>query len=348
MTLLEKRSLFILAGFLAGTSIGLYVFYPLVGQFSSLLISSVLVLCSGIFGILLLGSFFVISQWINKKLALEKKFSTRIALDLIINICVAIFSSSIAHYTLLKVVLGSTLTQIWEAYKESFLTLWILMVVLVLIYNVSMVILYAYSHYAEGQIADVKMERKQLKLQFEALKNQLSPHFLFNSLNTISSLIHTDENRAEEFIRRLADTYQYVLGTHQQKLIPLEKELEFVNAYYFLLQVRFQEGLNLKVDVPSQLLTHQIPPLTVQILIENAIKHNVFSKEQPLNITVEVAANSLLKVVNNKTIAPLAVKSNYVGLKNIQKRYSYFTKHKVKIVNNNNFEVHFPIIKKVA
>jgi len=348
LTLLEKRILFILTGFLAGSSIGLFVFYQLVGQFPSLLIISVLVLGSGIFGILLLGSFYFISQWISKKLSLEKKFSTRIALDLVINICVALAGSSIAHYTLLTFISNSNATKVWQAYKESFITLWILMVVLVLIYNVSMVILYAYSHYAEGQIADVKMERKQLKLQFEALKNQLSPHFLFNSLNTISSLIHSDENRAEEFIRRLADTYHYVLGTHQQKLIPLEKELEFVGAYYFLLKVRFQEGLNLKINVPSKLLTHQIPPLTVQILIENAIKHNIFSKEQPLNITVELSESSLLKVVNNKTTAPLAVKSNYVGLNNIQKRYSYFTKQKVRIINSTDFEVHFPIIKKVA
>ncbi len=348
MTLLEKRILFILTGFLAGSSIGLFIFYQLVGQFPSLLIISVLVLGSGIFGILLLGSFYFISQWISKKLSLEKKFSARIALDLVINSCVALLSSSLVHYGLLTFISHSNSTQIWEVYRESFLTLWILTVVLVLIYNVSMVILYAYSHYAEGQIADVKMERKQLKLQFEALKNQLSPHFLFNSLNTISSLIHSDENRAEEFIRRLADTYHYVLGTHQQKLIPLEKELEFVNAYYFLLKVRFQEGLNLKIDVPSKLLTHQIPPLTVQILIENAIKHNIFSKEQPLNITVELSESSLLKVVNNKTTAPLAVKSNYVGLNNIQKRYSYFTKQKVRIINTTDFEVHFPIIKKVA
>lgn len=223
-----------------------------------------------------------------------------------------------------------------------------MMIVLVLMYNVIMLVFYAYHHYAEGQIADVKIERKQLKLQFEALRNQLSPHFLFNSLNTISSLIHQDEDRAEEFIRRLANTYQYVLGTHHQQLISLEKELEFVNAYYFLLCVRFQEGLDLKINIPHHLLSHQVPPLTVQILLENAIKHNVFSKDQPLIINLTATDDNELKMVNNKTQAPQVVKSNNVGLKNIQKRYSYFTSNKVLVKNDNEFEVRIPIIKNQA
>jgi len=304
--IVKKKILFILSGFLIGASIGLLVFRNLVGHFPSLFTLLSLVVGAGLFGVVLLLLFYAINTWLNKRLAWEKKFSTRFTLNFLINISIALASSSALYFTLLKLIAHTPTYAVWPTYKESFLTLWILMVVLVLVYNVSMLIFYAYTHYAEGQIADVKMERKQLKLQFEALKSQLSPHFLFNSLNTISSLVHTDKNRAEEFIRRLADTYQYVLGTHQQKLIPLEKELEFVKAYYFLLQVRFHEGFKLKVDVPSQLLTYQIPPLTVQILIENAIKHNVFSKEQPLNITVQVADNSALKVVNNKTTAPFS------------------------------------------
>ncbi len=301
---------------------------------------------SGILGMVLLTSFYRISLILNKKRALEKHFSVRVTLDFFINTTLAIIFSSIILYVVLYWISPQPTAEIWDIFKEGFFTLWILMIVLVLFYNVSMLVLYAYTHYVEGQIVQVKMERKQLKLQFEALKNQLSPHFLFNSLNTISSLIHTDADRAEKFIRRLADTYQYVLGTHQQQLITLDKELEFVNAYYFLLQVRFPKGLHLKIEIPNGLYTYNIPPLTLQILIENAIKHNVFSIEEPLRIKVEHVGNEELRIVNNKTKPPIQVKSNYVGLKNIEKRFSYFTHKRVKIKNDIDFEVRIPIIKK--
>jgi LytS/YehU family sensor histidine kinase len=160
-------------------------------------------------------------------------------------------------------------------------------------------------------------------------------------------LIHQDTTRAEEFIRRLADTYTYILNTHQQQLISLEKELEFVRAYYYLLCVRYTEGLNLEINVPEQLLSYKVPPLTLQILVENAIKHNIFSKEKPLNIYLGVIDNTCLKVVNNKTQAPEVVKSTHIGLKNIEKRYSFFTDSKIKIIDQKEFEVNVPIIKHV-
>ncbi len=342
---MEKRILFILTGFLSGTGIGLFIYYNLIGQFPGLNIGLLLILGSGVFGILLLWVFYRISKWLNRRHAWEKQFSIRIVLDFLINTSIAIISASVIHLILINSATPGSISNLWISYKESFLTLWIMMVVLVLMYNIVMLVFYAYFHYAEGQITDVKIERKQLKLQYEALKNQLSPHFLFNSLNTISSLIYQDVTRAEEFIRRLADTYQYVLGTHQQKLISLEKELDFVKAYYFLLCVRFQEGLNLQINIPDQLLSYKIPPLTVQMLVENAIKHNVFSKDKPLNIYLGVVDNTELKVVNNKTKPPPIVKSTHVGLKNIQQRYSYFTNNKIKVKDRIDFEVKVPIMK---
>jgi two-component system LytT family sensor kinase len=343
----EKRILFILTGFLSGAGIGLFVYYNLTGQFPVIIHGLMLSIGTGVFGVLQLWSFYKISQWLNKRIPLEKQFSSRIILDFIINASFALLISGIVLMAVLYGISHNPLSEIWLAFKESFLTLWILVVVLVLMYNIVMMVFYAYYHYAEGQISDVKIERKQLKLQFEALKSQLSPHYLFNSLNTISSLIHQDTNRAEDFIRRLADTYHYILNTHQQQLISLDKEIEFVRAYYYLLCVRYEEGLNLEINIPDQLLSYNVPPLTVQILVENAIKHNVFSKDRPLNIYLGVIDNTGLKVVNNKTHPPEAVKSTHIGLKNIEKRYSYFTKSKIKIIDHHEFEVNVPIIKNV-
>ncbi len=344
---MEKRILFILTGFLSGAGIGLFVYYNLTGQFPGILHGLMLSAGTGVFGVLQLWAFYTISQWLNKHIPIEKQFSSRIILDLIINASFGILTSGLLLFLILHSISTAPVSELWLTYKESFLILWILIVVLVLIYNIIMLVFYAYYHYAEGQISDVKIERKQLKLQFEALKSQLSPHYLFNSLNTISSLIHQDTTRAEEFIRRLADTYTYILNTHQQQLISLEKELEFVRAYYYLLCVRYTEGLNLEINVPEQLLSYKVPPLTLQILVENAIKHNIFSKEKPLNIYLGVIDNTGLKVVNNKTQAPEVVKSTHIGLKNIEKRYSFFTDSKIKIIDQKEFEVNVPIIKHV-
>ena len=344
---MEKRILFIITGFLSGAGIGLFVYYNLTGQFPFILHGLILGIGTGIFGIIQLWLFYKISQWLNGRIPLEKQFSTRIFLDFIINTSFGIVSSGIALFAILYGIGHSPVGDLWLNYKESFLTLWILVVVLVLMYNIVMLVFYAYYHYAEGQISDVKIARKQLKLQYEALKSQLSPHYLFNSLNTISSLIHQDVNKAEDFIRRLADTYHYILNTHQQQLISLAKEIEFVKAYYYLLCVRYEEGLNLEINIPEQLLSYKVPPLTVQILVENAIKHNVFSKDKPLNIYLGVIDNTGLKVVNNKTHPPEIVKSTHIGLKNIEKRYSYFTKKKIKIIDSQEFEVNVPIIKHI-
>jgi LytS/YehU family sensor histidine kinase len=177
------------------------------------------------------------------------------------------------------------------------------------------------------------------------LKSQLSPHYLFNSLNTISSLIHKDKGSAEEFIRRLADTYTYILRTHKQPLVTIREEIEFVKAYYYLLCVRYREGLKLDLNIPDQLLVAKVPPMTLQILVENAIKHNVFSKDEPLNIYIGVIDNTTIRVINNKTAQPTSVTSTKIGLNNIEMRYSYFTRNKIKIANGANFEVNVPILR---
>jgi len=343
----EKRILFIITGFLSGAGIGLFVYYNLTGQFPLFVHGLILSTGTGIIGILQLWVFYRISQWLNERIPLEKQFSSRIILDFIINATIGISVSGVMLMAILYIMRPNPVAEIWQSFKESFLTLWILIVVLVLMYNIIMMVFYAYYHYAEGQISDVKIERKQLKLQFEALKSQLSPHYLFNSLNTISSLIHQDTSRAEDFIRRLADTYHYILNTHQQQLISLEKEIEFVKAYYYLLCVRYEEGLNLEINIPDQLLSYKVPPLTIQILVENAIKHNVFTKDKPLNIYLGVIDNTDLKVVNNKTKPPEVVRSNHIGLKNIEKRYSFFTKSKIKIIDSQDFEVNVPLIKDI-
>jgi two-component system, LytTR family, sensor kinase len=219
----------------------------------------------------------------------------------------------------------------------------ILLITSLFIYNVVYALLYSYQHYAVAQIETLQSERKQLELQFEALKSQISPHYLFNSLNTISSLLFKDLQSAEQFIRRLSQTYQYILATQDKKYVLLKEEVDFVQSYYYLLRIRFQQQLNVEINLPSGIMNSKIPPLTLQMLVENAVKHNNLADKQ-LFIYITAQDNTYLKVINTKTGALDSVSSFRVGLENIRKRYEYFTDKKIEIRDEEKFTVSLPVI----
>lgn len=221
----------------------------------------------------------------------------------------------------------------------------ILIIVAVFIYKVIYTMLFSYKQYAVTQIEAVQNERKQLELQFEALKSQLSPHYLFNSLNTISSLIYNDPQTAEQFIRRLALTYQYILSTQHKKYVLLSEELDFVQSYYYLLRIRFQQSLTLEVNLPKSLMSSPIPPLTLQLLVENAVKHNTISSTKPLLIYISAVDNTQLKVMNTKNESIQTSASFKVGIENIRKRYEFFTSKKIEVSDHDKFTVSLPVLK---
>ena len=212
------------------------------------------------------------------------------------------------------------------------------------IYTIVYALLYSYQHYAVAQIESLQNERKQLELQFEALKSQISPHYLFNSLNTISSLIFKDTQSAEQFIRRLAQTYQYILSTQNKSYVLLKEEVEFVQSYYYLLRIRFQQQLTVDINLPSGIMNSKIPPLTLQMLVENAVKHNNLVNDKKLFIYITAQDNTYVKVINTKTENQFNVSSFKVGLENIRKRYQFFTEKKIEVRDEDKFIVSLPVI----
>jgi len=251
---------------------------------------------------------------------------------LLINACVALFGAYVfwngfsMHDIDLKVKLG------------------ILLLAALFIYKVVYALLYSYQHYAVAQIENIQRERKQLELQFEALKSQISPHYLFNSLNTISSLLYKDTPSAEQFIRRLVQTYQYILSTQHKRYVTLQEEIDFVQSYYYLLRIRFQQLLTVEINLPHNIMHTKIPPLTLQILVENAVKHNNLNTDKKLFIYITAQDNMFLKVINTKTGHIPGVPSFRVGLENIQRRYEFFTDKKIEIKDDDKFSVTLPVI----
>lgn len=191
----------------------------------------------------------------------------------------------------------------------------------------------------------LKLQKDNLQSQFETLKNQVNPHFLFNSLNVLNSLISIDPELAEKFTGQLSKIYRYVLEHKSEDVVPLSTEMDFLESYVFLLDIRFKDKLKVNINVPADKLSMKIPPLTIQLLIENAIKHNIFSIKTPLIIDVMVDDNNFLNVINNYQKRERQIESTGLGLQNITDRIGYFTREKPSFgIKDNKFIARIPLL----
>lgn len=185
-------------------------------------------------------------------------------------------------------------------------------------------------------------ERSQAELQ--ALTNEMDPHFIFNSLNTLNHLIVNQPEQAHLFNNRLAQVYKYFLINKNKELVPFREELEFIDSYFYLLQIRHDNKLQLHKVLDEKSESLLIPPCSLQILIENAIKHNEFTDANPLKITVQVN-EQYIKVSNNTKPKPYAVNSTQIGLKNLNSRYKIIFHREIIIESTReNFIVKLPLI----
>ncbi|GAB4248920.1 MAG: hypothetical protein Tsb0034_28290 [Ekhidna sp.] len=186
-----------------------------------------------------------------------------------------------------------------------------------------------------------KLKTEQVFTQFQSLKNQVNPHFLFNSLNALSSLVYEDQDKAVEFIRKLSQVYRYVLDRKDEEVIPLEEELKFLENFVFLQKIRFGDNLRFVVEGTNK--NGYLPPMALQMLVENAIKHNVISESHHLEIKVKIGEDHC--VVSNNVKEKKSKDSTGIGLSNLVDRYGYLTDKKVIISNENEvFEVKVPLL----
>lgn len=174
---------------------------------------------------------------------------------------------------------------------------------------------------AEAKTQLLSLQKESLQSQFDVLKQQVNPHFLFNSLNVLTSLIKLDPDLAERFSENLSKVYRYVLENKDHELVDLRTELQFLDAYLLLLNIRFIDKLKVSIHVPDERLNDLIIPLAMQLLIENAIKHNAMSKAVPLSIEIFIDRDNYLNIVNNLNERPSQLISTGIGLKNIENRY---------------------------
>jgi LytS/YehU family sensor histidine kinase len=195
----------------------------------------------------------------------------------------------------------------------------------------------------QAAIDSEKLKRESIQAQYDSLKNQINPHFLFNSFNVLTDLVYIDQDKAAQFIQQLSDVFRYVLETSKKELVPIKTEVEFLKSYIFLVKMRF--GDNLIIEVPDYKDQQElIIPLCLQMLIENAIKHNIISSDEPLKVEVKIE-NSRISVKNNLQRKNLVEISTGIGLSNIIARYEHLKGEKVTIEETKDyFEVSVPLL----
>jgi len=207
-------------------------------------------------------------------------------------------------------------------------------------------ITYYMEEYRRKQVEAEELRKITTQAQLQSLRDQINPHFLFNNLNVLSALILKDSRMANEFVEEFSKVYRYVLKNYEKELIALREEIDFIKSYLFLLEKRFEKNLHVSLEVPEAYLGHYIVPMALQMLIENAIKHNIVAQKKPLHIRIGIEDDALVvaNTLQRKTVAEHD--STQIGLKNISARYQFINAGKQVLVeeSSDTFAVRLPLI----
>ena len=316
---------------IAGTVMGWFIWRDCCGKFSSLIWIIVFTVC--LWMALWLGNAFV-SDWMDNIFSWHKDPVKRLVAGLVgmtVYTIGAVFGLIYFFHFAFGFDVGDQL------YGTFYSTILITLVITMFMTGRTFLL-----SWRESAVEAERLKKENMEAQYNSLRSQVNPHFLFNSLNALTNLVYQDQDKAVRFIKQLSTVYRYVLNTRDKELVSLSEELEFLHSYLFLQQIRFGEKLKLQVELSGE---GYVAPLVLQMLVENAIKHNIIADEQPLTIRV-YREGSMLVVENNlqKKSIP-SDESTGAGLENIKKRYSFLTDSHVVVEETQiKFKVSIPVI----
>ncbi len=301
-------------------------------------------------GLTLLMSFFIFNEiiWLEKKLPWKKSPAKRIIVELPLVLTTTSTLMLIFSHLTYKQHLQSFGSEYFRDYttylwKELSISVILTILVVTIVEGV-----FFFKEWRKSLVLSEKLQKEAMQSQLEVLKNQVNPHFLFNSLNVLSSLVYSSPEKAEMFIEKFASVYRYILNIQGKIVVPLKDELDFLESYLFLQKIRFSEGIQIDINIDDDKLDLYIPPLCLQQLVENAIKHNIVGKENPLSIKVFNNKNNLY-VINNLQKRDEALNSTGVGLKNLSDRYFHFANLKPEFKSTDTeFIATVPILEKTT
>ncbi|QNA44847.1 sensor histidine kinase [Lacibacter sediminis] len=215
-----------------------------------------------------------------------------------------------------------------------------------LLFHLLNAVVFYMQKYKSKQLEAEELLRMNTQAQLQSIRSQINPHFLFNNLNVLSSLVMKSSDEANDFIEAFSKVYHYILRNQDKELIELQKEVDFLQPYMYLLQKRFPAGIELKTEIDERWNHAYVVPVALQMLVENAIKHNIVSHIKPLEIKIKANGTAVLEVSNNLQPKANREPSSNIGLNNINQRYELITGRKIEVVKNQHeFKVSLPLIE---
>ncbi|MBK7171721.1 MAG: histidine kinase [Bacteroidales bacterium] len=289
--------------------------------------------------IILISVNYYLICWLNKGFPWAGRSLKRISIEILVSLLISVFLGS--GITLLANAI--------DAYDESLTMVIVTNSLIASVANILLVVaLEAWMFFREGRMNERKAEelhRELTGIRFEVLKNQINPHFLFNSLNVLSGLINKDTHKAQEFIEEFAYVYRYVLDTIEKQVVTLEEEMKFSRAYMFLQKIRYGDSLLFEIHIESEMLEKLLPPLSLQLLLENAIKHNKAETGAPLIVEI-YTTEGFLYIRNNLQAKFSGSKSTGIGLRNLKKRYEMIAEQQPSFgIENLHYVAKLPLIE---
>lgn len=283
----------------------------------------------------LLESYFnrLLNTWKHKTNALILFFATGMGITAIITTIIVFAVSMLIHrHTVAETIVPLKLNLIYACLAN-------------LLFHLLNAITYYFTQYKTKWMEAEELKRMSAQAELQLVKSQINPHFLFNNLNVLSALVMKNTDEANKFIEEFSKVFRYILSNHDKELVDIRTEMSYIRPYIFLLQKRFTDGLDITIDIASDRENFYIIPASIQMLIENAIKHNVVSKNRPLHIQVHTNGNNTLVVSNNLQPRESVGQSTKVGLNNIIKRYWLVSGRKVEVKKDKEaFTVTLPLL----
>jgi sensor histidine kinase YesM len=309
------------------------------GIFSGQIITYVLIY-SYLLGVPFIAGSETITYYLDKKISWLKNPLKRFALNVIFEVLLMLAVIGIVHYFFLYRIKGAAISDVYERTLNAIIYATVFITGSIIFKNT----IFFFRNWKQAAVNEEKLKQEILAVEFEALKNQVNPHFLFNNLTALSSLVYTDQAKAVRYIDQLAEIYRYILEYGKEEVVSLATEKKLLNNIIYLYGIRYEEGLNITLDLPDG-ENRFVVPMALQILLENAIKHNSLSSEKPLLVKIN-SDGDYISVWNNLQPKTVIQPSNKLGLKNIRSRYKYLTEKDVIVEETNDyFLVKIPILK---
>ncbi|GAB3899156.1 hypothetical protein GCM10028803_19780 [Larkinella knui] len=290
------------------------------------------------------GFHYWFNDFLNRRLPFEKNIKLRFFVQVIGGWSIVKTISVVAGYIVSTFYFSTQFTDISQKNRFGI----IIIGFTIFLANTVVCLGFMASHFLkrwqEDAIRATQLEKEKVQVQLDSLKNQISPHFLFNSLSSLDGLIHENPDLASQFLRQLSKVFRYVIQHKDKDLVTLTTEVDFINNYVLLLKTRFNGSLDIQIEIPSVYADKAIVPVTLQILIENAIKHNVATTGQPLAIHI-MAVDDCVIVENNLQRKQRVETSNGQGLTNLKALYHFLSEREVKVEEQKeSFRVCVPLI----